>query len=117
MDDRRKHHRKKIAFPVRVSSAGGAQPFRAECLDLSVGGMGLVSKVAVEKEAVLQLEFSLASNSASSTPFRVTAIVRLVRQMLQVPEPRFAVGVEFLKLTAEQKRILESEVMSSLFMI
>lgn len=31
--------------------------------------------------------------------------------------PRFAVGVEFLKLTAVQREALEAEVVGSLFMI
>jgi len=104
--DKRRHARRTLAVEFRTRETDGRGALELSGADLSAGGAFLVSEVLLEPGETLSLEFLIPGRPA---PLRAEARVAWVRRFPS-PEQASGMGVEFVRLGAEERRALDALV-------
>jgi uncharacterized protein (TIGR02266 family) len=107
--DKRRHARRTLAVEFRTRDTDGRGALELSGADLSAGGAFLVSEVLLEPGDTLSLEFLIPGRPA---PLRAEVRVAWVRRFPS-PEQPAGMGVEFLRLGAEERRALDAVVHGS----
>ncbi len=90
-EERRMFERIKAGFPVDILVTGGAEEIKAESLDVSAGGMSVVSRRKADVGKNLKLWLNIQDKHK---PFYTQGKVRWVRPL---EESGFRFGIEFDK--------------------
>jgi c-di-GMP-binding flagellar brake protein YcgR len=96
LDGRLRYHRTDLAVPVSVKCKGKKQK-QAQLVNLSQGGMQIITDAAIDSAAELQVSFDLPGSKSS-----LKAKAEIVWQ-----DQRGNLGVRFLKVPAIQQRALQ----------
>ena len=104
--DKRRHARRTLAVEFRTRETDGRGALELSGADLSAGGAFLVSEVLLEPGDTLSLEFLIPGRPAA---LRAEARVAWVRRFPS-PEQAAGMGVEFVRLGAEERRALDALV-------
>jgi c-di-GMP-binding flagellar brake protein YcgR len=96
--ERRQHERRTLRVAAQLkltdASATGARPMDVRTLDISLGGMGVVTPVNLRSGVTLTISFTLPARSKGITP--IQARVQVMHSILGRDEGGFKIGLRFL---------------------
>lgn len=102
LEERRKYPRAKVSFPVECSAMLGPHFFYSVSRDLSLAGVQVLTNDFLPKKEALKVNINLI-NAAVTLKARVVWC-----NQDRTSSDRYAVGLEFVEVNEEAKRILSS---------
>ena len=107
MEERRKEPRKKLMSftPVYDAHKGMVLGYLG---DLTPQGAMLIGEHPLEADSRLSLSFEVPGDGPDTNPRRMTVPARVVRCVPDETPHYFKIGMEFLKLSGEQVRLIQA---------
>ena len=115
--ERRRHHRQRAHFitnyritqPPEVIMNIGQDSFEAVMLDLSEGGMAIVTRHNIPEKTTMSLEWTLINpHAVEDDRIRKFEVIGEVRDCDQLEEDEFRLGITFVGIgDGDQKAIAE----------
>lgn len=102
--ERREHPRRHYHGPVQFIVPHHA-PLLGRIADVSVGGMGVVAAINPPPRMLCEVRFLLPMPPHGNAALDLQA--RVVHSVLSRCEGGFLIGLQFVKLTPEQKTLIE----------
>jgi c-di-GMP-binding flagellar brake protein YcgR len=99
MIERRRYERVPFLCEVTVTTLPGGTPVRARSLDISLGGLGLISPIAIEAGHLVELSFLV--KDAARKEVREHVAGRVVNLRADIDGNR--IGIEFFEPLSQAK--------------
>ena len=116
MEERRKFQRTKVSFiviyrvnsPITVRIQIGAEEADAIALDLSEGGMAIITKYEIPAATLVTLKFIIIDTAAVNIEerTRVLEIAGEVCYVSSVQKLTYRLGIKFMELTADDRAFI-----------